>query len=350
MVGGTDLLSYALLFFIGWVYLPYAVFRLAAEVLIDLGRRRDATQLEEIVAACLPAVPLNLLTYVFASLWSQRWTVDWAAIASIFGRDRGAIADYIYAGQIEQPFYYTMLLWIVSLLWGGLYGRAARSVCRREGALDGAEHVMNSGPSSTELLEKAAGTTHRDAIGSSSGTPIDEAGVRLGGDIASVGAGLRCESKAPIPIADAELMKPPFWNTDRATLAMNKLVDWSCLPWKWFFHESFVPLYTWREQSPKIRIETTDHHQYYAQFSGYEKTTDGRLDAVHIVNVYRTVTQKSLLRLERVRHAYLKWSQVAEMHVIGEKDYEFVKCEFTKFPGGSDVLLPIKAHRGIASS
>jgi hypothetical protein len=41
--------------FVVYLYLPHVVFKTAAELFVDLGRKQNASQLEEIVAAVLPS-------------------------------------------------------------------------------------------------------------------------------------------------------------------------------------------------------------------------------------------------------------------------------------------------------
>src|SRR5437762_428657 len=105
---GTELLSYALLLFVVFVYLPYAFFTLFAERFIDLGHRRDATQLEEIISAFMPALFFHALPILIFLGFRYGFNVpipfDLAAVASIFGKDRGAISDYIYGGNLTHLF------------------------------------------------------------------------------------------------------------------------------------------------------------------------------------------------------------------------------------------------------
>jgi len=46
--------------FVIYLYLPHIFFKFWAENSIDLGRRRDASQLEEFISAALPSALLNI--------------------------------------------------------------------------------------------------------------------------------------------------------------------------------------------------------------------------------------------------------------------------------------------------
>lgn len=249
----TDVLSYAFLLFVGWVYIPYAFFKFTAEWYIDLGRRRDSTQLEEIISAFLPGVVLNLQAMFFFFLCTP-YSLDYAVFASMFGRDRGDLADYIYDGSWDGCVGYLISLWIVSMVNGWWFGRAVQQVAGNKEEENG-------------LVEAARAKKNRQ-----------------------LNLGWRC--------------------------------GWGI--WYRFFHESVVPLLTWREQQPWVRLETTnDRRVYYGEFVGYEKTTDGRLDAVRLKNASRfyaewvpeDYVEHDAIPMSEVGSIYINWSEVSEMSV-----------------------------------
>lgn len=265
MADSTELLSYALLLFLVFVYLPYAFFTLFAERFIDLGRRRDSTQLEEIISAFLPSLlfhlPVFLLYHFIKVVFNLPWTFDFAAVAGMFGKDRGAVFDYVYGGDWTAVTTYIAMLWLVASLFGLWFGKAAKWVCGQEKALDGVDELK-----------------------------LDE---------------LKLEPAESIPL----------W------------VKWGgWYPWIHFFHESFVPLYTWHEQHPQVRVETTDDRLYTGKFQGYEKTTDGQLDAIRLSDATCELLYKKaswylkqklpLPDVTPIKHVYLKWSHIAEMRVL----------------------------------
>lgn len=293
---GTELLSYVLLFFLAFVYLPYALFSLVAECFIDLGRRRDSTQLEEIISAFLPAFLFNVFAcVVYSYMKKPDWAFDWAAVAAIFGKDRGAISDYIYAGKLEAPLTYLRNLWIISIGFGVWFGWSAKVLCSQSAALDGVERI------SFKKFPK-----YRFA------------------DLKQ----LQIDS-SPSPRRLTVMTTGWQWLIRR-----KYFVFFGWYPWKWFFHESFVPLFTWRAQEPGpgVRIETRDHGLYWATFMGYEKTTGGRMEAIHLKDVFRRLHSDSEPGLpgcerlsgswKKISHMYLKWARISEIHFIEPEAYQ----------------------------
>lgn len=269
----TELLSYVLLLFVVFIYLPYTFFTMMAECSVDLGRRRDATQLEQIVSAFLPSlvlhIPAFLLSAAVVSFWGQDWQFDYTIFGTIFARDRGTISDYLYAGNWKAGFStYVFFLWLSALLIGLMFGRAAKWVCSKQVALDGVEQI-----------------TFKE---------IKKDGTKI-----------------------------PLW------------VRCSWGVWRYFFHESFVPLYTWKETKPFVRVETTDHRLYYGTFIGYEKTTDGCFDAIRLRSARCLLYEKAesyCLRgksplSQLVSHLYLRWSHVADLRVISQAEYDSLESE-----------------------
>jgi hypothetical protein len=126
----ASFLGYALVLFIIAFYLPHVVFKFLAEIRIDLGWRRDATRLEEFVGAALPSVLFNIFAFVLyeALCWLpflDSYDVDWAVVASIFAADKGALADFIYAGDLARSVgLYFALLYIIAGVNGFLFGYA----------------------------------------------------------------------------------------------------------------------------------------------------------------------------------------------------------------------------------
>jgi hypothetical protein len=57
-------LPYFLFGFLVYLYLPHIFFKLGAEKWLDLGRKKDSTQIEEFLSAALPSAVLNLFACV----------------------------------------------------------------------------------------------------------------------------------------------------------------------------------------------------------------------------------------------------------------------------------------------
>lgn len=265
--GSTDFLSYALVMFLAWIYLPYTFFRFCAERFIDLGRRRDATQLEEVISAFLPSIVLNvqaILLFKACSVFDPlRFTVDFGVMASIFGQNRGAVSDYIYAGNWWGCVMYLVLLWGLAIAHGLWFGHAAREVCKKPASLNGVEEA-----------------TRED----------DE------------------EPDKPCAVL--------------AELDGHQRVAWTI--WYPFFRESIAPLFSWNASRPHVRVETKDHRLYYGRFLGYDKTTDGCVDAIRLRDVKQldgAAKPEDYYRFEKVplleyQSLYLNWSEISHISII----------------------------------
>lgn len=218
MFEGTELLSYALFLFLAYVYLPYTFFKFGAERSIDLGKRRDFTQLEEIISGFAPAAILHLMSWLIYlgvnRLRGVQYSIDFSVMASMFGSNRGAVSDYIYAGSwwgcIE---YVAMILWPMAMLNGWWFGRAVRAVAQDPRAVHGINELWGE--------------------------------------------------KKPKEFFPWQL-RPAWWI------------------WYAFFHESIVPLYSWTASRPVVRVTTKEGDVFDGRFVCYEKTTDGQFDAIRL--------------------------------------------------------------------
>lgn len=253
--GSTDFLSYALVLFLGWVYLPYTFFKFSAEIFIDLGRRRDATQLEEIISAFLPSVVLNVQAIVIfkvCSLFeSTRFSIDFAVMAAMFGDSRGAVSvsDYIYAGNWWGPVLYLGFLWILAVAHGFFFGKTTAAISdKQEIALQGIDRV----------------------------------------DLGKV---------------------PP---------EIHFIAKYCWFTWFSFFRESFVPLYTWRQKKPVICVETKDGRFYVGRIVGYEKTTDGKIEAIRLENADRLQPPRANEpgNYRDTRQLLVIWTDIVEMRLM----------------------------------
>lgn len=297
----TELLSYALFLFLTYVYLPYTLFKFGAERKIDLGRRRDFTQLEEIIAGFVPTFFLHIATLIFYRTTNRlagvKYTIDFSVIASMFGRDRGAVSDYLYSGPWEGFLLYLAELWILSAFNGSWFGRAVAWIAKNDvDALHGLDVVRARRP---EIVGRNWLTTWA--------------------------------------LRKVDWLRSPAKGTKK--LPRRLYPAW----WFWYslFHESVVPLFAWVERGPEVRVETTDHRVYYGRFVRYEKTTDGRLDAIRLRDVKRVLyddrTRHGSRRAEKrefvnegigpfetelmtVGTLYLKWGQVSDVAVLPSQE------------------------------
>ncbi|HXH93044.1 MAG TPA: hypothetical protein VNN25_15790 [Thermoanaerobaculia bacterium] len=280
---GTELVGYATFLFFAYIYLPYAFLKFGAEQSIDLGKRRDFTQFEEIISGFVPAFVLNLLaSLLYLGVTRCRYRLDFSVMASMFGSNRGAVSDYIYAGDWAGCLIYLFVLWGVAYANGYWFGAAVHEIAETNPlALHGIERVW-------EEWE-----THR--------------------------------RKVP-----ATAKRNP-WTRFRSGFLW---LGW----WLWyrFFQESIVPLYTWIAQHPIVLVETARYDRFLGRFIRYEKTTDGQFDAIRLEVASRLPSRRRASSNRKkttpedskcvpIGMFYLKWSEIASIVVIGPADSE--NCE-----------------------
>lgn len=64
-MNGSSALPYLVAAFLVYLYLPHVFFKAGAEKWVDLGRKKDSTQIEEFLSAALPSAAINVLASVF---------------------------------------------------------------------------------------------------------------------------------------------------------------------------------------------------------------------------------------------------------------------------------------------
>lgn len=261
--GSSDFLAYALVLFLGWVYLPYTFFKFSAEIFIDLGRRRDSTPLEEIISAFLPSVLLNLQALLIFKICSihndANFSIDFAVMAAMFGNRQGSVSvsDYIYAGNWWGPALYLGFLWALAIGHGIGFGIVTRRIAETKGiALHGME-------------------------------PVTMRQIKR-----------KCQFPA--------------------------IVRYIWFVWFAFFRESFVPLFTWRAKAPRIRVEMKDKTVYIGKLAGYEKTTEGKLEAVRLKKAKRYRSTDGVFQETPIEQSefvdtenyLILWSEVVELRLV----------------------------------
>lgn len=214
------------------IYLPNAFFRIWAERYVDLGRRKDVSQFDEIVAPILPSVFLHLQAWLLihaicfiqnsaASVFRwERWVfpgADWHLLLTLSESQSiarlGHVLDDTYA--LIWPASYSAILLFVTFINAVSFGR---------GALNGI-YV-----SADEIIYPNA----RDVVRVSS----------FGG-----------RAKAYIAAA-------AFWF------------------WKLFYWESFVNIFPWTVLKPFVFVKTKDSALFHGRFDSYELNREGGIDRV----------------------------------------------------------------------
>lgn len=299
----TAMLSYFVLLFIIYVYLPYTMFKFATELSVDLGRRRDLTQLEEIVSGFLPCLFLH--GWALAFFWAAKQIglvqehVDIGILASIAGDNRTAIADYIYSADWEGTVFYIGALWFSALFNGFWFGRSVRDACRHDvsrGDLDALRHGLD--PLRYRVVRRLI--------------QIVKSFMRI---CRCLGDGTSWRAKGQLVAAEATTC----WRTNGVSLHLRPA--W----WFWyrFFSEAIVPLFPWQERPPNMVAITRNEVStwiYHGKFLRYDKTTDGRLEAIRLANVTQYEWHGDRNELVVVDHdikvLYLQWSQIHDLRTL----------------------------------
>ncbi|MEA2338552.1 MAG: hypothetical protein QOE82_2559, partial [Thermoanaerobaculia bacterium] len=137
-----ELIGALIVFFVTYLYLPHIIFKTGAEVYVDVGRRRDTSELEEFLGSALPSIGLVVLTHLLNQLivhisgfaspehpWSfaVRLRPDWEALAAFITGSGGEISRYLTTRVRrggESAFLVRLV--IVSLVAGLITGNGTR--------------------------------------------------------------------------------------------------------------------------------------------------------------------------------------------------------------------------------
>lgn len=264
MPEATGLLTYALLFFLVYLYLPHTFFKFWAELSIDLGLRRDATQLEEIISVALPSFLLNVqaaVAYFLLCLTPFGWRViDRDIAAALIGGDNEAVAAYVKSGDWSGCAVYLLLLYVAAAFNGWAFGRAVLHLSSTPGAEDGLDQMV---------LRGAA-----------------------------------------------------FANNEGDFRGLFRAIAWKI--WYPFYHESLVPFFTWSVRQPLVFVRTIDQRLYHGRFIRYEKAASGELEGIRLEEVCRYCYdecdarfRRGLLPLSDFQGTlYIKSEQIADLNRV----------------------------------
>ena len=155
MESGLYLVGYLVVVFAVFLYLPHASFKIGARAQqVDLDRRRDVGEFEDLLSAALPSSVLHIFTFIW--FFILRWffvfirsygfrrifespildlktipVPDYSVISAIVVGERNPVSDFINVpGSRAQLYKYLIVLVIVSLANGFLYGVAIRRSTR----------------------------------------------------------------------------------------------------------------------------------------------------------------------------------------------------------------------------
>lgn len=248
-----------LLAFFAYLYLPHVVFKTAAELFVDLGRKQNASQLEEIASAVLPSALLHILTLLFFRIVGavtplELPGVDWPLIASAISGETRQMAAVVGSRQMTWTIAYGFGVMCVAAVNGALYGR---SVYRR-------------------VVSSADPTLHPDRA-------IDARPAR--GLIAYLS------------------FVPALWN--------------------FIYGEYYVAIHRWSILSPFVFVKTKEGQLLHGRFLRYDRDRDGKIEAITLVQVSRYTREKlhevlarganPISRLEG--EIYMKWDEIVDINV-----------------------------------
>ncbi|MDP9193411.1 MAG: hypothetical protein M3P06_17075 [Acidobacteriota bacterium] len=250
---GAAVLPYLLLGFLVYLYLPHIFFKLGAEGWLDLGRKKDSSQLEEFLSAALPSAGLNLVacSLIFfpravlrvvtliiqwiagmlsADFWQgyaaySSWTpgsVDWPTLSRLLGEagQNTGLAAYVGRGNWWGEMAYLVWLYAIAVFNGRSYGRIVNARARR-GATKA--HLAK------EIWSKL--------------TPREQFRWLVGGFFFKL--------------------------------------------WDPFYHEFHVSMFTWMARSDYMWVRTADDRLFFGSFFRYEKTNMGEVAGIVLTNVHR---------------------------------------------------------------
>lgn len=246
--------------FFAYLYLPHVMFKTAAELYVDLGRKQNASQLEEIASAVLPSLILHGFTFaalkLLAALTPLRFPgVDWSLIGMALSGEGSQVARSIGRAELFWTIAYPLCVIAVSVLNGALYGKSryVRTVLSADPRL------------------------------------YPDAGVDLG-------------SRSRVVRLFATVL---------ATY------------WDLLYGEYHVALHRWSVLSPFVFVKTNEGQLLHGRFLRYDRSRDGEIDAITLVQVSRysrTNLQEVLKRgdnpISRLEgELYIKWNAIIDINV-----------------------------------
>jgi uncharacterized protein DUF6338 len=249
-----------LLAFFAYLYLPHVLFKTAAELFVDLGRKQNASQLEEIAAAVLPSALLHFLTlilfWIIGALSPIKLPgVDWALIASAVSGETLPLAAILGTRQ---------MYWVVA------YGIALIGVATANGALYGRSRYLKVVLSADPLLypDEAKRAAH-------------------------------------------------------LSRARTRVLFLATFPWDFIYSEYYVAIHRWSILSPFVFVKAKDGQLLHGRFLRYDRDRNGEIEAITLVQVSRYTRQKLYEVLDRgvnpvsrlEGEIYIKWSEVLDINV-----------------------------------
>lgn len=251
--------------FLIYVYFPHIFFRVWVERYVDLGRRKDVSQFEEIISTILPASVFHLQALCVIWILTLPDVVsfpgpDWKLLLSLHSpAGYSRLAEYLSDPfQIMWPVAYFVILLAVTFVNGVGFGR----------------------------------------------------GIFLGFHL---GANPKVYPNA----------RAIFTRHNRGGYFIKVVLPgvffWF---WKLTYQENFIRLFQWNVLRPFVFVKTKDGYLFHGRYEDYDKDSDGNINGVFLTKVSRFTRQplRDALRsgenpirsLEGI--LYLKWSEVSDIN------------------------------------
>ena len=261
----------SLIAFLLAVYLPQALFKTCAERYIDLGRRKNVSQFDEIVAPIFPSLLLHMqsLAIVQAVCALQRllpfepWRFpgpDWATLLTLsdratINRVGAMLSDW---DAMQWPISYVTVLALVTFVNGMLFGRGA---------------LMGIYAAADEQISPGA-------------------------------------RKQALPTGRG-------WGRFKSYVAAIAFKVW-----KLFYWDSFVTVFPWSVLKPFVFVKTKDGSLFHGRFESYETTREGDIDRLVLRQASRFTRRQIREALKEGEHPLrplkgvlvLKWSEIADIN------------------------------------
>jgi hypothetical protein len=249
-----------LLAFFAYLYLPHVTFKAAAELYVDLGRKQNASQLEEIASAVIPSAILHLLTLIALSVAGVLTPislpgVNWPLIAAAF--------------SANAPQQFTAVLGTRAMHWTLGYAGTLVGISILNGALYGKSRYL-------KVILSADPRMHPEAAAKAK---------RVG----------------------------------RSAYVIFTLTFF----WDYVYGEYYVAIHRWSILSPHVFVKTKEGQLLHGRFVRYDRTRNGEVEAITLVQVSRYTREKMYEVLQRgvnpisrlEGEIYIKWSEVVDINV-----------------------------------
>jgi hypothetical protein len=324
-VEGLELLGIAIIFFVAYLYLPAAIFKLAAERFVDLQPSKDSSELEDFIANAIPSGALHIINV--ALMWLVRACSPTITRWVLTALNTLHLKNFIYHffPSLDRPLVLPVFDW--KMIGAFITGEEKWYILEHLGDRAGptAEYFVSIVAVSIVCgrmfgASLYAGINGRDAVA--------EINARLDtGEVAieKVNRFLRSRFVRwirwilnPIIILRALLAIIAF-------LLVEPLYLGNTMLFKWAFQDEVNPLFPWSQKNPPVFVRTRDRI-FMGRFVEYEKERTGDIATITIANAKRYCFDERESRIQRGEVPIsdlegaltIRWSQVVDIDVVAE--------------------------------